>query len=59
MYIYRCPVYIYIYIYMHICIFFERGPLPPGRGGERTPLEEFVPGASRGVLFLQVLDQGT
>ena len=25
---------------------------------KRTPLEEFVPGASRGVLFLRVLDQG-
>jgi len=23
---------------------------------KRTPLEEFVPGASRGVLFLRVLD---
>jgi len=45
---------------------------PPPRGGfivffvpwsktrrKRTPLEEFVPGASRGVLFLRVLDQGT
>jgi len=25
----------------------------------RTPLEEFVPGASRGVLLLTVLDEGT
>ena len=45
---------------------------PPPRGGfliycvpwsrtgkKRTPLEEFVPGASRWVLFLWVLDQGT
>jgi len=26
---------------------------------KRTPLEEFVPGASRGVLLLTVLDEGT
>jgi len=26
---------------------------------KRTPLKEFVPGASRGVLSLRVLDQGT
>jgi len=26
---------------------------------KRNPLVEFVPSASRGVLFLQVLDQGT
>ena len=25
----------------------------------KTPLEEFVPGASRGVLLLTVLDEGT
>jgi len=50
---------------------FDRKKPPPPRGfpiyyvpssktvSKRTPLEEFVPGASRGVLLLTVLDEGT
>jgi len=48
----------------------RKKPFPPGgfpiyyvprsrTHRKRTPLEEFVPGASRGVLFPRVLDQGT
>jgi len=48
----------------------ERNPPPPGgvplyyvpssrTVSKRTPIEEFVPGASRGVLLLTVLDEGT
>jgi len=59
---------------MHGIIFsnklFEKTPPPPGgfpiyyvpwsrTGRKRTPLKEFVPGSSRGVLFLRVLDEGT
>jgi len=50
-------------------ILIERNPPPPGgfptyyvpssrTARKRTPLEEFVPGASRGVLLLTVLDEG-
>ena len=53
-----------------LLILIERNPPPPGgfpiyyvlssrTVSKRTPLEEFVPGASRGVLFLTVLDEGT
>ena len=50
--------------------FDRKKPPPPGEFpiyyvpssrtvSKRTPLEEFVPGASRGVLLLTVLDEGT
>jgi len=36
------------------------GRVPSSRTvSKRTPLEEFVPGSSRGVLLLTVLDEGT
>ena len=61
------PVYANDYLYMHI----DRKNLPPPGGfpiyyvpssrteSKRTPHEEFVPGASRGVLLLTVFDEGT
>ena len=61
------PVYANDYLYMHI----DRKNLPPPGGfpiwyvpssrteSKRTPYEDFVPGASRGVLLLTDFDEGT
>jgi len=64
---YNLLTYEYIYIYIYID---RKRPPPPGGFPiyyvpssrtvcKRTPLEGFVPGASRGVLLHTVLDEGT
>jgi len=59
-----------IHFRSHLSTLIERTPSPPGEFpihyvpssrtvSTRTPLDEFVPGASRGVLLLTDLDEGT
>jgi len=59
-------VYMYMYMYIQKCAYIDRKKrgfpiyyvITSRTVSKRTPLEEFVPNSSRGVLLLTVLDEG-